>query len=901
MEKIDLTRDCPWNLKLGGVDAGMIMLPDSTDHAEKGEYNAEKKRNTFTRNYPFHGKADYSREFTVTDDARLYALKIGRTKLTRITLDGEALGECCDILTPQKYELGRLTAGKHRLSVEVDNDIAGRSKLPGAYVPAHVEYSHQCSEDTQTNWNGLLGEISITAHGPMTVEGTVVYIRDGSLYLKIYVKNHTEAAISADFEISIDKTTLCRLNYTASSIIACSGESELDLRLPLSGLDEKLTTRWDEFRHARHELIISIVSSSGERLEDYSETVGFCDFKAENGRFKVNGINAFLRGRHDACVFPLTGYAPMDTESWLEVMGTAKRFGLNHFRFHSWCPPEAAFEAADLLGIYMQPELPQKATLYAPDDPNFDLLANRYALLEGLKILRCYGNHPSFVMLSIGNELNGDRKVYDSIIGEWRKLRPEILYAEGSNNFLSDPSPNPNCDYMTTFRTGQSRNVRGSFAHVDMPLGHIQCGQPSGDTDYLGALDGVKLPVIGHEIGQYQTYPDKNELPLYTGALRPDNLRYAFDGLEKSGISDMSDRFMRSSGRLAFENYRAEIETALRTDGFGGFQLLDLQDFPGQGTALVGMLNSFMQPKPFVDEKLWRGFCAPTVLLGVFGKYCFSSREKLNVEIKLANFGSESYRGEPLTLRLSDDSGVVLKKCFTVNAGRGDLFSIGKTELPLDRFCTPGMLTLSLDMARLHNEYTLYLYKTGAGIQKRGVEFVYPEGIRSFDYSKHKKALVFGGNPGVNSVEGFWASDFWCYPMFLGASKSMKMPEAPGTLGLCIEKTHPALSEFPTGDWSGEQWFNPVTNGRPLILEGTQIRPIVWTIDSMHRNHKLGFIFECEIEGCSVLFCACPLIRHFEHPECEALLRSLVDYMNGGEFGKSLAKLSRDEFIALNS
>ena len=68
-----------------------------------------------------------------------------------------------------------------------------------------------------------------------------------------------------------------------------------------------------------------------------------------------------------------------------------KSYGLNHIRFHSWCPPEAAFAAADLEGIMIQAEGPQ-ANVPAGADPARDAFIEA----EFKRMVDTYGNHPSF-------------------------------------------------------------------------------------------------------------------------------------------------------------------------------------------------------------------------------------------------------------------------------------------------------------------------------------------------------------------------------------------------------------------------------------------------------------------------------------------------------------------------
>ena len=147
--------------------------------------------------------------------------------------------------------------------------------------------------------------------------------------------------------------------------------------------------------------------------------------------------------------------------------------------------------------------------------------------------------------------------------------------------------PDPNDDFYVSWQV-RWQKIRGSYAAVDTPLGHIQVGPPGTDKDYTREIKGVAVPVVSHEIGEYQVYPDYREIDKYTGVVRARNFEIFRDRLKQNGMLDQADDFFRASGALAVLCYREDIEAALRTRGFGGFQLLDLQDFSGQGTALVG-------------------------------------------------------------------------------------------------------------------------------------------------------------------------------------------------------------------------------------------------------------------------------------------------------------------------
>ena len=108
------------------------------------------------------------------------------------------------------------------------------------------------------------------------------------------------------------------------------------------------------------------------------------------------------------------------------------------------------------------------------------------------------------------------------------------------------------------------------------------------------------MPAVVHEMGQWCVYPNFDEVRKYTGPLKPKNFDIFHDSLAEHGMLDQWRDFLRASGKLQALCYKEEIEAALRTPGIGGFELLDLHDFPGQGTALVGVLDPFWESKGYI-------------------------------------------------------------------------------------------------------------------------------------------------------------------------------------------------------------------------------------------------------------------------------------------------------------
>src|SRR5690606_34114296 len=88
-------------------------------------------------------------------------------------------------------------------------------------------------------------------------------------------------------------------------------------------------------------------------------------------------------------------------------------------RFHTWCPPEAAFQAADQLSFYLQVENPDWRFTVGKDAE-----VNRFLKEEADRILKTYGNHPSFIMFCEGNEMVGPqvKEFLSEQVSNWKNL-----------------------------------------------------------------------------------------------------------------------------------------------------------------------------------------------------------------------------------------------------------------------------------------------------------------------------------------------------------------------------------------------------------------------------------------------------------------------------------------------
>jgi len=670
---------------------------------------------------------------------------------------------------------------------------------------------------------------------------------------------------------------------------------------------------WDEFHPALLRLALKLETTAGALAfsDQRSVSFGMRDFTRDGPRLLVNGKPVFLRGRLDCANYPLTGYAPMDKTEWLRLLKIHKDWGINHVRFHSWCPPAAAFEAADELGIYFQAELPNKRSAFnAPDSKeasihNIDKIevesteANvslyEYGKREGELISRYFGNYPSFVMFTLGNELGRNPGMYE-LVAFFKKNDPRQLHAQGSNNEHWSPSLAEGDDFWITGKVEKDgKPLRGSFSIPDFPNPHIENLPPSTRVDFSKSIEGQPVPMIGHETGQFQVYPDFRDIPKFTGVTRARNYEIFRERLVAAGMLDQAQDFVRASGALSAICYREDIEAALRTPGFGGFQLLDIMDFPGQGTALVGMLNVFMESKGIIEPEKWRQFCSETVPLLRMEKYTWTSDETFTGKVQVAHFGPDDFKDRLFTVTVTNDKGAKLAEASlppsTIKAG--GLSDIGDYSLPLSTggITSPQKLTLTVEIkgTSYSNSYPIWVYPTK-------VDHRIPEGVmisRSFADVKTRQHLAEGGKvlllPEMGelpqSIEGGFQTEFWS-PMFGEAARKRGTKVPPGTLGILCDPKSPALAAFPTEFHSNWQWWQLVKNSRPLILDETPpgYRPIVQVIDNFVRNHKLGLIAETKVGKGAMLICAIDLPALQDQPEARQMLHSLLYYLGSKDF-----------------
>ncbi len=911
--------DLPGTLDENGIghrDVGANQWhPDAVLGNAAGEIDKDAPIATrFTRRHTYEGEARISRKITVPDYGtdRLFVLA-ERARALRLLVDGEA----CSVFrqgtlsTPYIFELTGAAPGEHEFTFLSDNSYPGMPK-------AAIYYSSAATDETQTNWNGILGECSMYTRPQNFIDSLRVYPRAvkkeeknkaGGYVLDVCVELAPGAKkVYKDAKIILQSEALAagelEDTQTLTEIISYSGEG-----LAEAGTDKEENPKtmeiwfrdlplrenvklWDEDEGNLYEMAVTL--DNGMSAEDKGGSTAECRTRfgirsfGDNGsgRLALNGRAIFLRGEANCAEYPETGHPPMTIPEWKEMLLKYRSYGINFVRFHSHCEPEAAFAAADELGMLLQPELSH----WDPKDAFGTEESYRYYRAELVDLLKTYANHPSFVMLTLGNELQAQdegRERMRELVRTAKRMDPTRLYANGSNAFYGEEGCDPESDFYTS-QSCKDVVIRGTFSGM---RGYLNENYPSADRTYDEAMAEIRKeyqkPVFSFEVGQFEVLPDFGELESFQGISDPVNLKLIRKRVEERGLLPVWKKYVEATGELSLLAYREEIEAAMRTRELSGISLLGLQDFPGQGTALVGMMNSHMEPKPypFARPERFKEFFTESRIFVKMPRYTYEEGEHLTAEVEVANFGKESITGElGWTLGYRDCA---------VNSGRGELrcdradrqkncppgtyTSLGRLDIPLEVKGVSAALILTVSIGDSISAYPIWVY--------RKTTPVCPENVyetRAFDV-KTREILQNGGrvylSPDAdkeslpNSIKTQFTTDFWSVGTFA---------DQEGGMGQLIDTEHPIFKEFPTDFHTDWQWWIMATK-RAVILPHP-MKTIITEMDSYAFLRPMAQMIEFRCLKGKVLLSTMELHKSQQYPEVRALQASIYTYLSGENF-----------------
>lgn len=818
-----------------------IALPGSVDEAKKTPLTTGGTMAHLSRRHPYVGKAWYARSFEIApgNEDHFYHLALERPHgEVNVWIDGYKLGRDDSLSTVNRLLIGKLTPGTHSVVLMIDN---GRFEAVGEAIirdnPIMGDVAHSKTEHTQTNWNGVVGYLRIEAarasiarvdvfapSREVRVEVELDAFDCNSRFPTFWTKPHHDELV-AEFHLKGHSVTL-----NVNSLLTITSAFT---RVTLTQTLPDTAALWDEFDPATHRLVVTWLRD-GVPQDRKEISFGIRHFARDGRRLTLNGRPVFLRGTLDCCIFPLTGHPPTDHAGWQKVFGTAKAYGLNHIRYHSYCPPKAAFEVADELGLLLHIESPVWPVLGA--DPSLD----RFIHAECDRIMRDYGNHPSFVMFCVGNEVNGSglHAFLERFIEDWKNRDDRRLYTGGSGW--------PTIERADYISKPEARNQRWD----ENLAGRLNARPLETLTDWSDWRDSVPMPFVSHETGQWCVFPDLAEIDKYTGVLEARNFLQVRDDLAAKGLLALAKDYMLASGKLQAQLYKEELEAALRTRDFAGTQLLGLQDFPGQGTALVGVVDAFWDEKPYISPAQFREFCAPIVPLIRAKTFILSPDETFSAELQLAHYGPTDLDSADITWSLRADGATV--RTGTLTSGplaTGNLHDISTISFDIAGLPAPARyeLLVEIDGTDYRNRWSLWAM---AGENPADLPIVTTLDQATLDRIANGETIIFAPSPGAmkpNSVIGHTAA-FW-NTLWTGGQQ-------PHTLGLLNDTTHGVFEHFPADTHTDWHWWELTFHRRAFDMAGLPARAVVRVVDDWNTNHDLLLLSELRIGAGRLILCA---------------------------------------------
>lgn len=859
---------------------GHADRPDTTYHPDSdlgnkaSEEVEEKIATRFRRKHTFEGPAQfvYRCDFLPEKNKRVF-LEVERARCLTLFVDGKEIRPFApsSLSTPNLFEITGLLTGDNELVLVSDNSY------PGLPYDGIIQ-SSAATDNTQTNWNGLIGKVGIVCLNQTFIKALRAYPHQSKLSVQL------DIVTTSDFEGVLNLHSSALVSDFTTKVKLKAGIHTLSFSdIPLS--DQAL--RWDEYEGHLYELSADLGDIANISINFGIRTIASDDF----GRLTLNGRRIFLRSETNCAVFPETGHPPMDVNSWLDMLTILQNYGVNMVRFHSWCPPEAAFVAADQLGILMQPEL----SYWDPQNAFSSKESKQYYRQELEQILNHYANHPSFVMLTFGNELFADHNGHEemtNLLNHARQIDPTRLFANGSNVHYGREGSDTASDFYTSGNFYHHK-LRGAFAgnknenqEPGRVGGYINQQYPNTLTDYTTTMDALlkeyQKPVFSFEVGQFEVLPDFDEIQDFHGVTIPENYQLIQEKVQKKGLMPTWKQRVAATGELSLLAYREEVEAVLRTESMSGISLLSLQDFPGQGTALVGMLNAHLEAKPFkfALAERFQSFFKDQLPLVLLPKYTYTSNEELIAEVKIANYGKNDLVGI-LTFELRNGKEIVGKGSIgsteKITCPKGTLSNISTLKIKLADYKVATRLDLRIMLDNSETTYPIWVYPEvvtdlpdniyeARSLDAQAVEVLNNGGTVYFAPDATKEAMP-------SSVVTQFTTDFWSVGTF---------PSQSGTMGQLIDADHPLFDRFPTETHSNWQWW-AMASQRAFKLPDNY-PAIITEMDSYAYLRPLAKLIEFRCGEGRILLSSMGLHNLQKYPEAAYLQAEIYRYLSSENF-----------------
>jgi hypothetical protein len=800
-----------------------------------------------------------------------------------VWVNGQPAGSHRSYLTPFRINLSPFGSPGETVTVVVRVDARRRKDLdPLMGCMDTLDFLY-------VSWGGL--------HRPVFLEAT-----DATRIADVFVVPQL-ASESAEIRVTLEGTHTERLTL-AAEVLDASGASAATIDpVPASEAETVLAALIQEPRlwspTTPHLYTARVRLLEGGAVRDVrSVRFGMREFRVVDGQFHLNGKPIFLRGYGDDCIFPNTICPPADRAEMRRRLGRAREYGFNYVRHHSWTPPKEYLEAADELGMMLQPEFPFAYRWDLPSTPE----ARRSAIEQWEAMIRLNRNHPSIVTWCMGNELYDSFEFAPEMYRIARRLDPTrpIIDSDGSSFRHHNRET---LDFMVV-----QFNEGGSIGF--------------GDGKYRVPAD-IRKPVVAHEMGYFVTLPDLAQLELFDTGLRPYWLIQTRELAARNGVLEMYPEWLAASYRLQAICLKSNLEAARRSR-LSGTSVWLFQDYPN---CAEGVVDMFLRDKAFSPAE-FRAFNAPTVLLLDMARRNWWGGEPASFNFAVSRFEDDPSEAATLRWTLEGPGGVVAmgaQEPLGIHAG-------GVSELPAIQIELPevtqaGQFTLKaalVDAAgETLNAWDLWVFPRAS--EQGKLTAVRALGFDSLSkvqpaVTRHspgpvppETALLVTTRPDLDMVDYLEGGGRVILldpePLFPVEKTQFRLSswDGGGPSGTIFEPRHAALRGMPSAGWCDLQFYQLIQGSRTVNLDAdwlpADLKPLVRCIDRPTRLADRAYLFEIVVGQGKLMVSGFNFAGAIDanDPAGVFLLDHLMRYALGPEFlpGASLpAERLREKIMA---
>jgi len=819
---------------VGGPGNSTSVTPERSIRALRGSYT---------------GTAWYRKQAELPKDwaGKQVWLKVGGVHAQGwFWVNGKYIGHNACYCGTYKYNITDLVKPGERVlvAVKVRNDVPSRKGLMGWIQRFGGLYR---SVELEATPSILIDDAYVT--GDLDQQRCVVHVKLRAL--------REETALPTGIEVQVDIATLDGTPAGRAHAMASFGtDPTVEVALPVP-LDPFHPWSPEAPNLYRADIVLAV---NGQAIDGWVERFGVRKWEVRGGDFYLNNKRYFIRGYGDDFIYPLTLVSPASCQLHRQHLQLAKAYGFAYVRHHTHCELPEFYEAADEVGIMVQPELPYYGETPSADDPSY------FKPKEDLEEL--YTHYRRYVSLSTyctGNEGHlgspVDREVYQLA----KRLDPArlALHQDG----------------------GQNRKDNSDFHQ-----GPTVRWEP-------GTQD-ASWPFTAHEYLNLATQEDPRLAGKYGGALLPPVTVEDFRAeLAKAGLSwewgvatlDAGNQLQRVFQKRGLE--QARLDPAC--DGYIYWTIVDVGSPSAQG-----LFNQFWEPKVSTAEYS-RQFNSPTVVLAKFTpkERILQAGDDLAVEWWLSNYDTKPMGRQPFAWRLQKDGAVMLSGALPpVDAEAGEVKAIGNTHFQVPKVTKPAKFELTAELTgrEVRNSWDLWIFPRRTSPADSG---------KGLGASPRLYSLLKGRYPGLAQISAPAAQDcdLWITERFdtnavaaLQQGQKVLLVQLPGAApgvqlgwwaiskqaGTAIAR-HPAFGDFPHEGYLNELMFRllghtvsmaenqGLRQGEPLMVTRGGAG---YLLDVFQANAGKGKLFASGLNLVS------------EYPEAVYLLDQFVRYARSPDF-----------------